>query len=932
MPKKIFLNEIQINLLQEPKALPNVEKDKYVLGGEGCGNLGYTHIKEGYGQNRYFDKDSIDTIEYKCTEANLEDEDDENMYEIDCYDNNYTLVYSDNYLTFDDLWEILGPNLATMVSNDPNYKSGEWNRIDDLIAASQGDIDDTNINQVNSYAKRLFETSDEYYGGDRGYILTDGTILEFGPNIDHASISSVGNQTIGSFLSLGNIRIGAQSMELATEPTFAQRKQIRKLIQFYSNSEIFVDIIKYDGKGMYGTTMSSARYQSPTSNKVLGEIDRYFNEGIKLRGGDCGDGYDDIYENKNLTEDISYSDKYELCVKLIEQGYLIHCTNAEYEKFEKEYIKGGFRAKEGYGAYFTDMPYKAIEYGKNIKLIKKENFNFLNSQQPIDKEWLLDGDIKQEIVRLEAELDNCRNIKEYDSINNEIEKLKNSLSDDRFIRFLDNVILRYNVKTYGGLEYYIPNPSENIPKLVQIYINKGYDGYYTDGIYTVFNFDKLNKKLISYKGNITINEGFRYEDKDKLPNIITLYHGTNFDALNEILDSGVISAKRGWKNSETSDVNWFSTDPNHRWGECLFSIEVSKEYFDYYNKPHFTLMNSVHVRTLDDVDIEQFNLLIVNIGGFDLESLGRLLMNSKNDIYIFQQNLMESFGDRTNAFDFIDTPLMLQILKQLKGEDFIRQEGLIENIQYEVEPEEVDLSSFKKQEQLNPQIWKNENTIDSRVRLQLLDIADDFYDSLEVSFAEPRDIILTGSICNFNWSDKSDIDLHIVLDFKEIGENISLIEDYFNTKKNEWNQNHQNLQIFGFNVEVYVEDVNATKVSNGIYSLEKNKWIKKPNFNEVDDITPMSQDLKVLSSKLMTYIDDLKDEFNKTYDLTVIEDIKDTLDYIWDFVKVMRKESLSKEGEYSKGNIIYKILRRNGYLDQIFTLNNDIYDKLNSIS
>lgn len=910
----------------------NVEKDKYMLGDEGDGNLGYIHIEEGYGQKRYFDKDSIDRIEYMCTEADPEEGEDENMYEIDCYDIDGTLIYSDMYLTFDELWDILGSNLATMISNDANYKSGEWNRIDDIIATSQEEVDDTDVNQVNACAKRLFETSDEYYGGDRGYILIDGTILEFGPNIDHASISRVGNQTIGSFLSLGNIRIGEQSMELAMEPTFAQRKQIRKLIQYYNNSEIYVDIIKYNGDGMYGTTISSARYQSPTFNKVIGEIDRYFNEGIKLRGGYCGDEYDDIYEGKKLTEEMSYSDKYELCVKLIEQGYLIHCTNTEYDKFDKEYIKGGSRAKEGYGAYFTDMPYKSIEYGKNIKLIKKEDFNFLNSQQPIDKEWLLDWDIKQEIYRLESELDNCRNIREYDAINSEIEKLKNSLLDEKFKEFIDNVILKYNIKTYGGLEYNMPNPNENIPKLVQIYVNKGYDGYYTNGIYTVFNFDKLNEKLISYKGDTTINEDFKYETKDGLPDIITLYHGTNFDALNNILEDGVISAKRGWKTSETSGVNWFSTDPNHRWGECLFSIDVPKEYFDYHNKPHFTLMNNVHIRTLDDIDINQFNLSVVNIGGFNLESLRRLLANSKDDIYIFQQNLMVAFESRTNAFDFIDTPLMLQILKQLKGEDFIKQEGLTENVQYEVEPEEVDLSSFGKKNELNPQIWKNGKTIDSRVRLQLLDIADDFYDSLEVSFVEPKDIILTGSICNFNWSDKSDIDLHIVLDFKEIGENTSLIEDYFNTKKNEWNQNHQNLQIFGFNVEVYVEDTNATKVSNGVYSLEKNKWIKKPNFDEVDDIEPISQDLKVLSSKLMTCIDELKDEFNRVNNSKSIEDIRDTLDYIWDFVKMMRKESLNKEGEYSKGNIIYKILRRNGYLDQIFGLSNDIYDKLNSIS
>ena len=140
------------------------------------------------------------------------------------------------------------------------------------------------------------------------------------------------------------------------------------------------------------------------------------------------------------------------------------------------------------------------------------------------------------------------------------------------------------------------------------------------------------------------------------------------------------------------------------------------------------------------------------------------------------------------------------------------------------------------------------------------------------------------------------------------------------------------MQIFGFKVEVYVEDINASKISNGVYSLEKNKWIKKPNIEEVNDIEPMSKDLKILSSKLMTCIDDLKEEFNITNNPKTINDIKDTLDYVWDSIKQMRKGSLNKEGEYSKGNIIYKILRRNGYLDEIFQLSNDIYDKLNSIS
>ena len=76
-----------------------------------------------------------------------------------------------------------------------------------------------------------------------------------------------------------------------------------------------------------------------------------------------------------MTED----EKYDIAVKLIGNGYLIHCTNAVFNEFDKAYIKGGSRAHEGYGFYFTDLPYKAISYGEIFKIIRKDDFNFLNT-------------------------------------------------------------------------------------------------------------------------------------------------------------------------------------------------------------------------------------------------------------------------------------------------------------------------------------------------------------------------------------------------------------------------------------------------------------------------------------------------------------------------------------------------------------------------
>ena len=70
----------------------------------------------------------------------------------------------------------------------------------------------------------------------------------------------------------------------------------------------------------------------------------------------------------------------------------------------------------------------------------------------------------------------------------------------------------------------------------------------------------------------------------------------------------------------------------------------------------------------------------------------------------------------------------------------------------------------------------------------MLMIADDFFETLNVGWVDIDDIILTGSLANFNWSKFSDVDLHILVDFGEVDENEELVKEYFNSKKNLWNE------------------------------------------------------------------------------------------------------------------------------------------------
>ena len=253
-----------------------------------------------------------------------------------------------------------------------------------------------------------------------------------------------------------------------------------------------------------------------------------------------------------------------------------------------------------------------------------------------------------------------------------------------------------------------------------------------------------------------------------------------------------------------------------------------------------------------------------------------------------------------------------------------------ENLEAEVDANEVNLDSFKKQDELAPRIWDGFN-INPKVRLKLLDIADDFWDFTNITWVKRKGIHLTGSICNFNWSKYSDIDLHIVVDFSEIDERKDFVQEYFDSKKNEWNDEHSKLRIYGYPVELYVEDIKAETASNGLYDLENNSWIKKPNQNNVKEVGLDKYEIKSKSAKLMTAIDDLYDEFENTNDDAELRDIGKRAHKLLNRIKRMRKFGLSRSGESDTLNIIYKVLRRTGYMEMLWDLSSELYDKLNSI-
>lgn len=204
---------------------------------------------------------------------------------------------------------------------------------------------------------------------------------------------------------------------------------------------------------------------------------------------------------------------------------------------------------------------------------------------------------------------------------------------------------------------------------------------------------------------------------------------------------------------------------------------------------------------------------------------------------------------------------------------------------------------------LNSKIWKGFK-LKEEVANKLSQIADVFAASLDIPNLELEDVVVTGSLCNYNYTKDSDIDLHLVVDFDKLGISPeTFVQKYFNAKKTEFNLKHD-ITIYGYPVELYVEDFMSPAKATGRYSIMSDSWLSTPKGmkDEVVDITDIEK-----YTDFVEQIEALED------DDASVEDATELLAEIYD----MRASGLEKEGELSEDNLIFKELRNNGYLDQL---------------
>jgi len=210
---------------------------------------------------------------------------------------------------------------------------------------------------------------------------------------------------------------------------------------------------------------------------------------------------------------------------------------------------------------------------------------------------------------------------------------------------------------------------------------------------------------------------------------------------------------------------------------------------------------------------------------------------------------------------------------------------------------------------LNQDVWDgDELRVD--VRYKLLEIAKRFVEYLEVPDFKLVDVILRGSLVNYNYTQYSDFDLHVVTDFAAINSDIT--ELFYMAKKKIWNDEHD-ITIKGHEVELYVEDKDAKNVSEGTYSVLDNRWLRVPEYRK-----PSIDDAAV-SAKAR----DLMTQINRAIKAGSVEDIQ----RLQDKIKTMRQAGLDKGGEFSTENLAFKIVRNKGYLDKLYKNKNSKFDQ-----
>ena len=229
--------------------------------------------------------------------------------------------------------------------------------------------------------------------------------------------------------------------------------------------------------------------------------------------------------------------------------------------------------------------------------------------------------------------------------------------------------------------------------------------------------------------------------------------------------------------------------------------------------------------------------------------------------------------------------------------------------------------AVEKHNTLNSKLFTKEEVLKDKVRDKMLEIVEEFLADLKEQDIKIKvdDILLIGSNASYNYTKDSDIDLHILANAKAANYEEEIATALYSAYRSLFNKN-LDIEFYDIPVEIFVETEDSARVSNGIYSVKKNKWVKKPVAEDIPEYDTKALDKLVdeWEAKCKDLIDDIKAD--------KLDDEKKVVTLLEDIYEKLRKKGISK-GEYSVENLAFKELRNKGYLDQLKDFRNELVSK-----
>jgi hypothetical protein len=206
---------------------------------------------------------------------------------------------------------------------------------------------------------------------------------------------------------------------------------------------------------------------------------------------------------------------------------------------------------------------------------------------------------------------------------------------------------------------------------------------------------------------------------------------------------------------------------------------------------------------------------------------------------------------------------------------------------------------------LNPKLW-DDGKLKSEVRGKLIQFAETWRDFAMIPKEMVQDIVMTGGNANYNYTEQSDIDVHLVVDRDGFGIPRDFIDQFLQDKKILWTMTHPDIKIYGYPLEPYAQDpAEAIPMNQGQYSLMNGQWIQMPSNLNIDFTSN-----KVLNDKVEHYKHVIDRMIRSSASDAALKAIKAK-------ITAARGPAIAKGGEFSLENLVFKELRNQGYIDKI---------------